>query len=73
MPRPTLDELYRRHGMQQAAYLTDYLAERGGHLIACVRCGRLCVADSKPTRRERDIWRCGECLPREKTDMEARG
>jgi hypothetical protein len=74
MTKPTLDELHRRHGTQHAAYLDDYLKERGGRLVTCTQCSRAYViAARKPTQRDLAGWVCGECAPREATAMEARG
>lgn len=73
MTKPTLDDFYARHGTQHAAYLDDYLKERGAHLIACPGCGRQSVVSRKPTREEARVWRCGECEPRAATALEQKG
>lgn len=73
MAKRTLDELYALLGTQPAEYLDDYLREKGAYLVACTACGRRCVVERKPTKREVATWRCGECAPRTKTPLETKG
>lgn len=62
MAQPTLDELYAKHGTQQAVYLDDYLAEHGARLARCGRCGRLMVMTGRRVYWEAEWLRCAECV-----------
>jgi hypothetical protein len=74
MAKRTLAELYDLLGTQPAEYVDQFLREHRAHAATCAACGKLFVVERKPgTKAERDGLRCGECLPREATSMEARG
>lgn len=70
MMTKTIDELYKLHGIQRAAYVDDFLAEHGGRLIPCGRCGRAVITNWKPDPYERQWMRCGECIAWQKAEWQ---